>query len=83
MSIKFRVLGGGYFGFGGGGKCRFYFYGREDFSDQRSPATSPGILGGILRGHPGKNPGILVGRRFAHQRFADLRESIRVKNAYF
>ena len=31
MSIKFRVLGGG--GLGGGGKCRFYFYGREDFSD--------------------------------------------------
>ena len=34
MSIKFFVLGGGgYFGFWGGGKCRFYFYGREDFSD--------------------------------------------------
>ena len=35
MSIKFLVLGGeGYFGFwGGGGKCRFYFYGREDFSE--------------------------------------------------
>ena len=31
MSIKFRVLEGG-FG-GGGGKCRFYFYGREDFSE--------------------------------------------------
>ena len=31
MSIKFLVLGGGYFGFGGG-KCRFYFYGRADFS---------------------------------------------------
>ena len=30
MSIKFCVLEGG---FGGGGKCRFYFYGREDFSD--------------------------------------------------
>ena len=30
MSIKFRVLGGG---FGGGGECRFYFYGREDFSE--------------------------------------------------
>ena len=29
MSIKFRVLGGG---FRGGGECRFYFYGREDFS---------------------------------------------------
>ena len=31
FSIKFLVLGGGYFGFGGGGKCRFYFYGRADF----------------------------------------------------
>ena len=30
MSIKFRVLGGGV---GGGGGCRFYFYGCEDFSD--------------------------------------------------
>ena len=35
MSIKFLVLGGGYFGFFlGGGKCRFYFYGREDFSEK-------------------------------------------------
>ena len=35
MSIKFLLLGGGggILGFGGGGKCRFYFYGREDFSD--------------------------------------------------
>ena len=35
MSIKFLVLGGGgYSGFwGGGGKCRFYFYGRGDFSE--------------------------------------------------
>ena len=33
MSIKFLVLGGGILGWGGG-KCRFYFYGREDFSDQ-------------------------------------------------
>ena len=31
MSIKFLVLGGGW---GGGGKCQFYFYGREDFSDE-------------------------------------------------
>ena len=30
MSIKFRVLGGG---LGGGGEWRFYFYGREDFSE--------------------------------------------------
>ena len=35
LSIKFLVLGGGVFWVlgGGGGKCRFYFYGREDFSD--------------------------------------------------
>ena len=26
--------GGGYFGFWGGGECRFYFYGRADFSDK-------------------------------------------------
>ena len=33
MSIKFLVLGGGaILGFGGGG-CRFYFYGREDLSE--------------------------------------------------
>ena len=32
MSIKFRVLGC-ILGFGGGeGECRFYFYGRQDFS---------------------------------------------------
>ena len=32
MPIKFPVLGkGGYFGFLGGGECRFYFYGLEDF----------------------------------------------------
>ena len=34
MSIKFLVSGGGgYFGFWGGGECRFYFYGRADFSE--------------------------------------------------
>ena len=40
MSIKFRVLGGGV---GGGGECRFYFYGREDFSEQwgRSDVVDP------------------------------------------
>ena len=31
MSIKFLVLGGGVFWVWGGGECRFYFYGREDF----------------------------------------------------
>ena len=30
MSIKFRVLEGVL----GGGKCRFYFYGHEDFSEK-------------------------------------------------
>ena len=35
MSVKFLLLGGGVFWvLGGGGKCRFYFYGREDFSDK-------------------------------------------------
>ena len=35
MSIKFLVLGGGHLGFlEGGGECRFYFYGRGDFSDK-------------------------------------------------
>ena len=34
MSIKFLGLGGGGGNLGfGGGECRFYFYGREDFSD--------------------------------------------------
>ena len=33
MSIKFLVLGGGGILGLGGGECRFYFYGREDFSD--------------------------------------------------
>ena len=33
MSVKFLVPGGGIFGFWGGGECRFYFYGREDFSE--------------------------------------------------
>ena len=31
MSVKFLLLGGG--GGFGGGECRFYFYGRADFSD--------------------------------------------------
>ena len=33
MSIKFLVLAGGNFRFGRGGQCRFYFYGRGDFSE--------------------------------------------------
>ena len=37
MSIKFLVFRGGVFWVlgGGGGECRFYFYGRADFSDLR------------------------------------------------
>ena len=35
MSIKFLVSGGGgILGLWGGGKCRFYFYGREDLSER-------------------------------------------------
>ena len=43
MSIKFLVLGGGEFGFWGGGpgKCRFYFYGREDFSEKIRNLAGP------------------------------------------
>ena len=33
MSVKFLLFRGGGLG-GGGGKCRFYFYGRADFSDK-------------------------------------------------
>ena len=42
MSIKFLVFfGGGILGFWGG-ECRFYFYGRADFSEIRnsSPISS-------------------------------------------
>ena len=35
MPLKFPFLGGGLFGGGGGGECRFYFYGRADFSDSK------------------------------------------------
>ena len=41
MSIKFLVLrGGGILGLGGDGKCRFYFYGRGDFSDSRNQSSA-------------------------------------------
>ena len=33
MSIKFLVLGEGYFVWGGGGGSADFFYGRGDFSD--------------------------------------------------
>ena len=32
-----RFGGGGFWVLGGGGKCRFYFYGRGDFSDELNP----------------------------------------------
>ena len=42
MPIKFLVLGGGVFWvLGGGGKCRFIFYGRGDFSEIQDPEKSP------------------------------------------
>ena len=40
MSVKFLLLGGGGFG---GGECRFYFYGRADFS-----ARKGGFWKGVL-----------------------------------
>ena len=44
MSIKFLVLGGGgILGLGGGGECRFYFYGRADFSELSLMVTISGI----------------------------------------
>ena len=47
MSIKFLVLGGGYFGFWGGrGECRFYFYGRADFW---STSSQPDFVCGLGR----------------------------------
>ena len=47
MPIKFLVLvGGGIWGFleKGGGKCRFYFYGREDFSDHPPPKKTKNVF---------------------------------------
>ena len=48
MPIKLLVLGRGglYFGFGGGGKCRFCFYGRGDFSEKstQNRRLSKGLL---------------------------------------
>ena len=47
MSIKFLVLGGVFwFFFVGGGECRFYFYGREDFSDKLFFCLRFRLLGG-------------------------------------
>ena len=41
MSIKFLVLGGGLLGLGGGGEVPILFYGRGDFSEQRSRNQFP------------------------------------------
>ena len=45
MPIKFRLFRGwGYFVFFlGGGECRFYFHGREDFSDKSRCDFSPAL----------------------------------------
>ena len=49
MSIKILVLGGGgSIWVFGGGECRFYFYGREDFSD-RWPGDSQCKSGRLAR----------------------------------
>ena len=40
MSIKVLVLGGPVFGVWGGGECRFYFYGRDDFSESQKSKTN-------------------------------------------
>ena len=40
---KIPRFGGGYFGFGAG-KCRFYFYGHEDFSEERPPGLIEHVL---------------------------------------
>ena len=61
------VLGGGILGLGGGGKCRFYFHGREDFSDflrgrffyTPHPLTPENTLlgvGGVYKGRAYKIP---------------------------
>ena len=49
MSIKFLVSGGGGNLVLGGGECRFYFYGRGDFSEKNSKNIN--FLVRISRGH--------------------------------
>ena len=49
MSIRVLVLGGGG-GFWVGGKCRFYFYGRGDFSDVNIVISR--VEGAVLEGAP-------------------------------
>ena len=44
VSVKFLLFRGGFWG-GGGGKCRFYFYGRADFSENGLFWTFWGIFG--------------------------------------
>ena len=39
MPIKFLFSGGGLFWVWGAGECRFYFYGREDFSQMSREAS--------------------------------------------
>ena len=60
MSVKFLVLGGG---LGGGGECRFYFHGREYFSEIRIAAITLASDSAITtaRFRPSKLPECCVG----------------------
>ena len=66
MSTKFLLVGGGILGFGGGGECRFYFYGREDFSDKSPGDTN--IFWGVLY--------ILCKNMFQKQPFFEVNNSL-------
>ena len=52
-----RLGGGGILGFGGEGQCRFYFYGRADFSEfhQKVGFLAAPVMGRnfLTPGHPG------------------------------
>ena len=50
-SIKFLLLGGGGLGFGGGGECRFYFYGRADFSDRLDAQSGARFFARMICAH--------------------------------
>ena len=62
MPIKFLVLGGGILVFlGGGGECRFYFYGREDFSE--SVFVNFSRLSQLLPSDTRQKPGSFAARK--------------------
>ena len=50
MSIKIPRFRGGIWALGGGGECRFYFYGRTDFSERA--LLRSGLLHDPLGVHP-------------------------------